>query len=32
VVRLVNGDLFCVYFTAVDQGRSDVVGVTFRET
>ena len=32
MVRLANGDLFCVYFTAVDHGRSDVVGVTFRET
>jgi len=31
VVRRPNGDLFCVYFTAVDHGRSDVVGVTFRE-
>jgi predicted neuraminidase len=31
VVRLPDGDLFCVYFTAVDGGRSDVVGVTFRE-
>ena len=32
VVRRPNGDLFCVYFTAVDHGRSNVVGVTFRET
>jgi hypothetical protein len=31
VVRRPNGDLFCVYFTAVEKGRSDVVGVTFRE-
>ena len=32
VVRLANGEFLCVYFTAVDHGRSDVVGVTFRET
>jgi len=32
VVRRPNGDLFCVYFTAVDHGRSDVAAVTFRET
>jgi predicted neuraminidase len=32
VVRRPNGDLVCVYFTAVENGRSDVVGVTFRET
>jgi hypothetical protein len=32
VVRLPDGDLFCVYFTAVDHGRSDVVGVRFRES
>ena len=31
VVRRPDGDLFCVYFTAVDHGRSDVVGVTFHE-
>ena len=31
VVRRPNGDLFCVYFTAVEHGRSDVVGVTFAE-
>ncbi len=31
MVRLPDGDLLCVYFTAVDGGRSDVVGVTFRE-
>jgi hypothetical protein len=31
VVRLPDGDLFCVYFTAVDHGRGDVVGLTLRE-
>jgi sialidase-1 len=31
VVRLPSGDLFGVYFTAVDHGRSDVVGVWFSE-